>query len=223
MSTERAVRGDVEIQRDVLDELSWDVQVPSTVIGVTVNDGVVSLTGFVESYAIRWAAESAAHRVRGVRAVANLMEVRLASGVDPDDTNIALAAMRALEWDSFIPADRLDITVANGWVMLRGEVEWGYQRRAAERELRRLRGVRGITNLIEVRPDKTVERLATARDIRAALLRRDGTDDVTVTVDGDTVTLTGAVDSWQQRDEAERVAWAAPGVRKVNDRLTVTG
>ncbi|MGC5021588.1 BON domain-containing protein [Micromonospora sp. DT47] len=223
MTTAAGTRTDPEIQRDVLDELAWDPEAQPNEIGVSVADGVVTLTGRVDSYARRWAAQRCAHRLRGVRAVADDVEVRLPGLDGQDDAELALAAVRALEWDSFVPAERLDVTVSDGWLMLRGEVEFGYQRRTAERELRRLRGVRGVTNLVEVVPPAPPSAEQTGRDLRRALGRRTGTEEVTVEVAGDTVVLGGTVRSWWERDEAERVAWSAPGVRAVDDRLVVTG
>lgn len=221
--TTAAVRTDPEIQRDVLAELDWDAQTRPTEIAVTVADGVVTLTGQVDSYARRWAAERCAHRVRGVRAVASDLEVRLPVADERTDADIAIAAGRALEWDSFVPAERLDVTVADGWVMLRGEVEYGFQRRTAERELRRLRGVRGVTNLIEVRSPAPPSDEQNRRDLARVLFRRTGTERLDVQVSGDTVVLGGAVRSWWQREEAERAAWAVPGVREVHDRIVMTG
>ncbi|MEU8260190.1 BON domain-containing protein [Micromonospora sp. NPDC048999] len=221
--TTAAVRTDPEIQREVLAELDWDAQTRPTDIGVTVADGVVTLTGQVDSYARRWAAERCAHRVRGVRAVASDLEVRLPATEERTDADIAIAASRALEWDSFVPAERLDVTVADGWIMLRGEVEYGFQRRTAERELRRLRGVRGVTNLVEVRPPAPSTDEQTRHDLHRVLLRRTGTDRIRVGVNGDTVVLDGVVRSWWQREEAERSAWATPGIREVHDRIMVAG
>ncbi|PZF86355.1 BON domain-containing protein [Micromonospora deserti] len=223
MTTAAAVRTDAQIQRDVLDELAWDAQVQPNDIGVTVHQGVVTLTGQVDSYPRKWAAQRCAQRVRGVRAVADDVEVQLPGEPERTDGQIAIAASRALEWDSFVPAERLDVTVANGWVMLRGEVEFGWQRRTAERELHRLRGVRGVTNLVEVRPAARPDAERTRRDLQRALLRGIGTERVTVEVDGDTVVLDGVVRSWWERDQAERTAWSAAGVRAVRDRLIVGG
>lgn len=158
-----------------------------------------------------------------MRAVADDVEVRLPGEPGRTDAEIAIAAGRALEWDSFVPAERLDVTVANGWVMLRGEVEFGWQRRTAERELRRLRGVRGVTNLVEVRPVARTDSERLRRDLQRALGRGIGTERVTVQVDGDTVVLTGVVRSWWERDEAERVAWSGEGVRAVREQLLVGG
>ncbi|KAB1933010.1 BON domain-containing protein [Micromonospora sp. ALFpr18c] len=217
------VRDDQRIQRDVLAELAWDARLRPNEIGVTADQGVVTLTGFVDSTARGWAATRCAQRVRGVRAVADEIEVRLTSTPGRTDAEIAIAASRALEWDSFVPAERLDVTVANGWLMLRGEVEFGWQRRAAEGEVRRLAGVRGITNLIEVRPPQPPAGERLRHDVERALLRTIGADRVTVEVDGDTLVLAGVVRSWWERDQVERVAWSAPGVRVVHDQLLVGG
>lgn len=222
-STASAARTDDQIQRDVLDELTWDAQVRSTDIGVAVHDGVVTLTGQVDSAARRWAAVRGAQRIRGVRAVADDIEVTPVGPVDITDGALAIAVSRALEWNSFVPAQRLDLTVANGWVMLRGEVEFGWQRRTAERELRRIRGVRGVTNLVEVRPPDRPDADRTRRDVQRALLRGIGTERVTVEVQGDTVILSGVVRSWWERDQADRVAWSAEGVCAVRNELLVGG
>ncbi|GAA2188947.1 BON domain-containing protein [Micromonospora lupini] len=217
------VRDDEWIQRAVLAELAWDPRLRPNEIGVAVDQGVVTLTGFVDGAARAWAATRCAQRVHGVRVVADEIEVRLPGTPGRTDGDVALAAARALEWDSFVPADRLDVTVANGWLMLRGEVEFGWQRRAAEGELRRLDGVRGITNLIEVRPSAPPAGERLRQDVRRALARTLGTERVTVEVDGDTLVLAGVVRSWWERDQVERVAWSAPGVRAVHDQLLVGG
>ena len=223
MTTTSAVRTDQQIQRDVLAELDWDAQTRATEVAVTVDRGVVTLAGRVDSYARRWAVERCAHRVRGVRAVASDLEVDLTATDRRTDADIAIAASRALEWDSFVPAERLDVTVADGWVMLRGAVEFGFQRRTAERELRRLRGVRGLTNLIEVRPPAPPSDEQQRLDLRRLLLRRTGTERIDARVDGDTVVLDGVVGAWWQREEAERAAWALPGVREVHVGIVVSG
>ncbi|WP_329102981.1 BON domain-containing protein [Micromonospora sp. NBC_01699] len=214
---------DEEIQRDVLDELDWEPRVQPHEIGVTVQEGVVTLTGWVDNYAKKWAAERSAHRINRVRAVANDIEVRLPSSAERSDADIALAATRALEWDAFVPVGNLDVTVSNGWVVLRGAVEWEYQKRAAERSIRRLTSVRGVTNGISVRPvgQPTADELE--RLVVNALIRSAETDQERIDIDvqGDLIVLTGAVGSWSQRQEAERVAWSAPGVSAVDNHLTV--
>src|SRR5690606_15323837 len=164
-------RTDEQIQRDVLEELKWDARVQPNEIGVSVMDGVVTLTGWVESYTKKWVAERTAHRIRGVKAVANDIEVRLPSAVDRTDADIGQAVTRALQWDAFVPIERLDVTVSRGWVTLQGEVEWQYQRRAAERAVRRLSGVRGVTNLIALRPRITPSPQDLRQRIEDALVR----------------------------------------------------
>lgn len=223
MTSATMTRTDEEIQSDVLEELRWDARVQPNEIGVAVRDGVVTLTGWVDNFAKKWAAERTAHRVRGVTAVANDVEVRLPSSAERTDADIAAAATRALEWDAFVPIERLDVTVSRGWVTLRGEVEWEFQKRAAERAVRRLSGVRGATNLIEVRPRVTPSPQEVKRRIEDALVRSAETDSERVTVDTDDgkVVLVGTVRSWSEREEAERVAWSAPGATSVDNRITV--
>ncbi len=224
MTGSTVTRTDDQIQRDVLEEFSWDARIQPNEIGVTVKDGVVALTGWVDNYGKKWTAERTAHRVNGVRAVANDIEVRLPSSAERTDADIAGAATRALEWDAFVPIERLDVTVARGWVTIKGEVEWEYQRRSAERAVRRLSGVRGVTNLAAVRPrvQPTTEELR--QRIEDALIRNAETDaeQVNVDVESDKVILRGSVRSWVQKQEAERVAWSAPGVTSVDNRIAVT-
>jgi osmotically-inducible protein OsmY len=222
VATKPGNQADEEIQKNVLSELKWDARVQPNEIGVVVKDGVVTLTGWVDSYTKRWAAEEAAHRVRGVKAVANEIEVRLPSASERTDADIAAAAARALEWDAFIPLDRLDVTVAKGWVTLKGEVDWQYQKQDAERVVRRLTGVKGVTNLITVKPRITPSELK--QKIEQALVRSAETDAqrITVEVEGSKVILKGAVRSWAEREEAARVAWLAPGVTSVENRITLS-
>jgi osmotically-inducible protein OsmY len=212
---------DEQIQREVLAELKWDSRLQPNEIGVAVTDGVVTLTGTVDSFIKKWAAESATQRVRGVQAVANDIKVRLADDDQRNDSDIASAAARALEWDTLVPTGAVKITVSNGWVTLRGTVEWEYQRRAAERAVRRLPGVVGISNLVTVRPRSTPSDLK--RKIKDALTRSAATDaeSIEITIDGDRVILDGTVRSWTEKHEAERVAWSAPGVTEVQNRIVV--
>lgn len=223
MTTATTTRTDADVQREVLEELKWDARVQPNEIGVTVKDGVVTLTGWVDSYAKKWIAQRAAHRVKGVTAVANDIEVRLPSAAERTDADIAAAAQRALEWDALVPVENLEITVAKGWVTLSGQVEWEYERREAERAVRRLSGVRGVTNLISLRPRIRPSRQDLQRRIEDALVRSAETDAerISIDVDDSHVVLRGTVRAWAEKEEAERVAWSAPGVASVDNRISV--
>jgi osmotically-inducible protein OsmY len=217
MTIATLIRTDEEIQKDVLAELKWDAQVQPNEIGVAVKDGVVTLTGWVDSYLKKWAAEDAAHRISGVRAVANEIEIKLAT--ERTDVDIAAAVVRALEWDSSVPAARVKVTVSKGWVTLRGEVEWQYQKEDAERIVRRLSGVKGVSNLITIKPSVTP--LELKEKIEDALVRNAeiDADRITVEVQGGRAILKGTVRSWAEREAAERAAWSAPGITSVDNRI----
>lgn len=212
---------DAEIQRNVLDEFKWDARVQPNEIGVVVKDGVVTLTGTVDSYMKKWEAEDIALRVRGVRAVANELQVRLLPSDERTDEDIARAAKQALE-SSFEVPDTVTVTVENGYLTLRGEVEWQHQRKAAERKVRNLIGVKGVVNLIEVKPKLKPEDLK--RKIEQAILRTAEVDAKNIQVDvrDGRVVLKGKVHSWFEKEEAKREAWLAPGVREVVDNLDIS-
>jgi osmotically-inducible protein OsmY len=218
------VHTDEQLQQEILRELKYDASIQPNEIGVSVKDGVATLTGYVDSYFKRWAAEEAAHRVRGVRAVANDIEVKLPTSAERTDADIAAAVTTALEWDAMIDVDNLDVTVSRGWVTLKGEVEWGYQRADAERVTRRITGVRGVSNLITVRPRQRPSPTEMKKKIEDALVRNAETDakNIDVEVRGDKVILTGTVHAWAEKQEAERVAWSAPGVTSVENRIVVS-
>jgi osmotically-inducible protein OsmY len=222
MAIASGIRTDEQIQKDVLAELKWDARVQPNEIGVAVKDGIVTLTGWVDSYIKRWAAEESAQRVRGVKAIVNEIAVRLPSSAERTDEDLAKAAVEALELDALVPAEKVQVTVSKGWVTLRGEVEWQYQKEDAERVLRRLTGVRGVTNLITVKPRVTPTELK--EKIESALLRSAQTDAqrISVEVQGTKVILKGTVRSWAEREEAERAAWLAPGVTAVDNRINVS-
>jgi len=214
-------RTDEQIQRDVLAELKWEPRVKPNEIGIMVKDGVVTLTGTADSYAKRWAAEEAVHRVRGVKAVANEIEVRLPGATERTDTELAQAVVRALQEDAFIPIDKLDVSVSKGYVTLKGEVEWQFQKADAERVVRRLTGVKGVFNSIVVKPRLAPDELKDR--IEKALIRSAETDAkrITVEVQGSKVILKGTVRSWAEKEEAERVAWSAAGVTEVDNQISI--
>jgi osmotically-inducible protein OsmY len=220
-ATTETVRTDEQIQRDVLDEPSWEARVQPNEIAVAVKDGIVTLGGWVDSYVKKWAAEDAALRVRGVKAVANEIEVRLPIDAERTDPGIAAAALYALEWDAGIPLDRVKVVVANGWVTLTGEVDWYHQREDAERAVRRLLGVRGVTNLMTVVARAVPQDLK--KRIEEALVRSAALDAqrIDVEVHGSKIILKGTVRSWAEKQEAARVAWSYPGVTAVENRISI--
>jgi osmotically-inducible protein OsmY len=216
------IMDDAQIKRDLEAELAWEPSVNAAGIGVAVNSGLVTLTGHVANFPEKWAAERAAARVAGVAAVASELEVRLGSSSERTDEDIARSALNSLNWNVSVPSYAIQVQVSHGWVTLAGTVDWRYQKKAAVRAVRNLIGVRGVSNLITVRP--TVSAGSVKADIEAALRRSAEVDAARITVEtnGDKVTLRGSVRSWMERQEAERAAWAAPGVGQVEDLITVT-
>jgi Predicted periplasmic or secreted lipoprotein len=210
---------DRELQEQVLAALDWEPGVDAARIGVSVSDGVVTLRGTVTTLYEKWTAERAARHIFGVRAVANDLDV--APTAARSDPAIAQVAANALEWDSAIPDNAVKVTVRNGWITLTGTVAWQYQKSAAERIVQRLYGVKGVANSIIVKPEASPADVKTK--IESAFKRSAEIDAQRVKVDArdGTVTLTGSVHSLVEREEAERAAWAAPGVTHVDDRLMV--
>jgi len=216
------MKTDSEIERDVKAELGWNPDLKSTDIAISVKDGVVTLAGFVPRYIDKYEAEKAAKRVAGVLAVANDIEIRLPAVDERPDPEIAREVVTALKNQLPFSHERIKAVVRNGWVTLEGDVEWQYQRLTAERAVRPLKGVKGIINDIKIKP--RVEPSDIKQKIQEALRRSAEVDanQITVETSGGEVILKGKVRSWVERDEAERVAWRAPGVTKVDDRIVVS-
>jgi osmotically-inducible protein OsmY len=212
---------DLELRRTVENELSWEPTVNPAVIGVAAKDGIVTLTGRVASYWQKISAERAAMRVAGARAIVNELDVELPVTSERTDEDIARAAVNTLTWNASLPSERIKVTVSKGWVTLEGSVEWQYQRREAENVTRRLKGVKGVSNIIEVKPEVSTVQVKSA--IEAALKRTAELDarHITVGADGDKVILRGTVRSIAERQGAERAAWSAPGVRCVENHVTI--
>lgn len=212
---------DISLREDILDELSFEPSLDAANIGVTVERGVVTLSGHVGSYAEKIAAEKAVQRVRGVRAVAEEIEVRYPNDKKLADDEIAQRALAIIGWDATVPDERIKVKVEKGWVTLSGEVQWQYQRSAAEQAVRKLSGVRGVTNLISVRAPLDVGDIRS--HIEGALKRSAEVEAhaIRVGVEGGKVTLEGRVNTWHERNVVERAAWAVPGVSAVEDRLSI--
>ena len=212
---------DNDLKQHVQSALDWEPSVDARDIGVSVDEAVVTLRGNVASYAEKVAAERVALRVYGVKAVADDLVVHLVSGYERTDTEIAQAAVAALKWNTMVPNERVTVTVTSGWLTLNGMLDWQYQKDAAARTVRDLTGVKGVTNSIIVQPRvKTID----VRDKIEAAFKRSAEIDarrVNVTAQDGKVILSGNVHSWTERQEAERAAWAAPGVTQVEDRLAV--
>ncbi|EXS70503.1 MULTISPECIES: BON domain-containing protein [unclassified Sphingobium] len=215
------MKSDSQLQRDVLDELAWEPSIDQADIGVAVTDGVVTLSGFVKSYPQKMAAEKATRRVAGVKAIAEEIKVRFASDPKTADHEIAKRILDMFSWNVSIPDDKIAVKVEHGWVTLSGTVDWYYQSDEARKVAGKVNGVVGVSNLIELR------KLPTSGDVKdrivAAFKRNADLDAASVTVftDGGKVTLGGKVRAWNERQIAERAAWAAPGVTRVEDNIVV--
>ncbi len=215
------MKTDAQLQTDVTHELQWDPFINAAHVGVAAQGGVVTLTGHLDTFAEKSAIERAVQRVEGVKAVAVELDVKLAPSHQRSDSEIAEAIESAFKWNVMIPADRIRVRIEKGWVALTGELEWEYQRRAAEKAVRALTGVVGVSNSITLKPAVTPSNISSR--IRDALTRHAEREarNIEVIVSGSTVTLHGRVDTWAEREAAQGAAWAAPGVGLVVNSLTV--
>jgi osmotically-inducible protein OsmY len=216
------MKSDAQLKRDVEAELEWDASINATHVGVTVQDGVVTLTGHLDTFAEKHLVERAVQRVEGVRALAVELDVRLCSGHVRSDSDIAHAIETAFEWNAMVPAERVQVKVEKGWVTLRGELDWDFQRRNAAEAVRSLIGVKGITNLLSLKTRTTPANIS-AR-IREALKRQAEREanGIEVTVTDSTARLQGQVHSWSERTAVQGAAFSAPGISRVINELHVT-
>lgn len=212
-----------QLQRDVIDELKWDPLISASEIGVSAKEGVVTLSGYVDSFSKKYAAEKAAKRVNGVQAVAEDIEVRLTNGLARhDDTAIAATILNAFKWNSLVPESQLKIKVDDSWVTLEGTVDWQFQKDAAYKAVRDISGIRGVSNLINLKPQ--LEKTDIERTIKQALQRRANVnaDNIRVRTEGGKVILSGKASTWYERQEVEKAVWASPGVTEVDDNISIS-
>ena len=215
-------RTDNDIHNDVVAELRWEPSLRDDDIAVAVRDGVVTLAGFVDSYSEKWRAERVASNVRGVRAIANDIQVKLPATLQRPDPDIARAAADALRWSVTVPADRIKVRVEQGWLTLEGNVDWYFQKEAAERTVRHLTGVKGVSNLIAVaaRTSPADVKMKIKESLERAA--QFDAEHITVDVDGHKATLRGTVRSYAELKDAERAAYNAPGITEVENKLTIS-
>lgn len=214
--------GELQLRQDVLDELEFEPSVNAAHVGVAVETGVVTLSGHVSSYAEKLAALAAARRIRGVRAIADEIQVRYPFDKKTSDDEIAKRTVDILGWDTRVPSGSIQVTVRDGWVTLTGKVNWYYQKNAAEKDVRKLSGVHGIINNIDIRPHAKAEDIK--QKIEAALKRHAEVEANAIRIvvrNNDTVVLEGKVDNWDERFAVRTAAWSAPGVKSVEDHLAI--
>jgi osmotically-inducible protein OsmY len=215
------MKTDSQLQKDVMDELKWEPAVRAEQIGVEVKDGIVTLSGHVDSYPAKWNAERAAQRVSGLKALAVELDVELNGSNKHTDTDIARSAKNTLLWTTYLPTDSVNIMVEDGWLTLSGEVEWNFQRNTAATAVGYLSGVRGVTNNIAIK--SSVAASVVKSDIEAALKRvvTNDAQKISVSISGSEVTLKGSLPTWAERETASDAAWRIPGVRNVIDHITI--
>lgn len=216
------MKTDEKIREDIFNELKWDPRVAEAEIGISVKDGVATLSGNVASFAQKFAADRAAERVSGVKAIAEELKVKLPTAYERSDTEVAHAAVNALKWNIEVPDTQLKVKVENGWLWLEGDVEWQFQKEAAESAVRYLSGMKGVSNLIRVKPT-LVSSFEVSKKIKDALVRsaRFDAEHIVVEAKDGKVTLRGTVRSYAERKDAERAAWSAPGVSQVDDKIAI--
>lgn len=215
------MKSDLELKTDIEAELAWEPSINAAHVGVAVREGVVTLTGHLETYAEKTVVERAVARVAGVRAIAVETDVKLAADHVRSDTELAESVEFALKWNALVPPERVQVRVEKGWVTLKGECDWDFQRLSAEQAVRALRGIRGVTSLLTLKPRTTPADVH--ERIRAALARHANREssNIELSVDGSSVTLRGTVASWAERDAAQAAAWSAPGIARVDNELRV--
>jgi osmotically-inducible protein OsmY len=213
---------DKQLRQNIIDELDFEPSVDAQDIGVAVSEGIVTLSGHVSSYAEKVAVQHAVQRVKGVRAIAQEIEVRYPGEKKTADDEIAKRALNILKWDAVIPGDAVRVTVQKGWVLLTGEVDWQFQKKAAEDAIRKLSGVTGVSNSITIKPRVSASDIK--KKIEDALARNAHVEARAIRVnvsDSNKVRLEGAVDCWDDRDVVENAAWSVPGVQSADDRLAI--